>query len=158
MQKITPFLWFNNQAEEAANFYVSVFNNSKVISVSRYGAGAPGESGTVMSVTFELEGQTLYALNGGPVYELTPAFSLFVSADTQAEIDLLWNKLLSGGGKPSRCGWLVDQFGLSWQIIPPALGKLMGDPDPVKAQRVMQAMFEMEKLDIAKLQAAYDGV
>ncbi len=154
MQKITPFLWFNDQAEEAVNFYVSIFNNSKVISLSRYGAGAPGQAGTVMSVTFELEGQTLYALNGGPVYSLTPAF---VSAETQVEIDTLWDKLLAGGGEPSRCGWLVDKFGLSWQIIPPALSKLMGDPDPAKAQRVMQAMFTMEKIDIAKLQAAYDG-
>jgi predicted 3-demethylubiquinone-9 3-methyltransferase (glyoxalase superfamily) len=154
MHRITPFLWFNDQAEEAMDFYVSVFKNSKVGSVSRYGDAGPGPKGKVMSATFTLEGQEFMALNGGPMYSFTPAISLFVSCETQAEVDELWEKLTADGGKPGRCGWLEDKFGLSWQIIPTVLGKLLGGPDGARAQRVMQAMLKMDKLDIAKLQAA----
>ena len=156
MQKITPFLWFNGQAEEAMHFYVSIFKNSKVLSVTRYGDAGPGPKGTVMSATFQLEGQTFYALNGGPQYSFTPAISLFVNCETQAEVDELWEKLLQGG-RPSRCGWLQDKYGLSWQIIPSVLGKLLGDKDPQKADRVMQAMLQMDKIDIKRLQAAYES-
>jgi len=147
MQKITTFLWFNGQAEEAMHFYVSIFKNSKVLSVTRYGDAGPGPKGSVMSATFQLEGQTFYALNGGPQYTFTPAISLFVSCETQAEVDELWQKLLQGG-RPNRCGWLQDKYGLSWQIIPSALGKMLGDKDPQKANRVMQAMLQMDKIDI----------
>jgi len=155
MQKITPFLWFNGQAEEAMHFYVSIFKNSKVLSVTRYGDAGPGPKGSVMSATFQLEGQTFYALNGGPQYTFTPAISLFVSCETQAEVDELWEKLLQGG-RPNRCGWLQDKYGLSWQIIPAALGKMLGDKDPQKANRVMQAMLQMDKIDVKRLQQAYD--
>src|SRR5437764_7592976 len=153
MQKITPFLWFNGQAEEAMHFYVSIFKNSKVISVSRYGEAGPGPKGSVMSCTFQLEGQTFYALNGGPLFSFTPAISLFVNCETQAEVDELWEKL-SAGGKKERCGWLKDKFGLSWQVIPTALGKLMADKDAGKSQRVMQAMLKMDKIEIEQLQEA----
>ena len=156
MQKITPFLWFDGRAEEAMNFYVSVFRNSKVGKVTRYGEAGPGPKGTVMSATFELDGEEFYALNGGPQYKFTPAISFFVSCETQAEIDELWEKL-SEGGVPNQCGWLDDKFGLTWQIVPSILGKLLGDKDPVKAARVMNAMMQMVKLDIAGLQRAYDG-
>ena len=149
MQKITPFLWFNDKAEEAMNFYVSIFKNSKTGRVTRNG-------GTVMSVTFTLEGQEFMALNGGPEYHLTPALSLFVSCKTQDEVDELWEKL-SAGGTIDRCGWLRDKYGLSWQIIPNALGEMLGDSDPAKAQRVMQAMLKMDKIDIAKLKQAREG-
>jgi predicted 3-demethylubiquinone-9 3-methyltransferase (glyoxalase superfamily) len=155
MQKITPFLWFDGKAEEAMNLYVSVFKNSKVVSVSRYGEGGPGPKGTVMSATFQLEGQTFYALNGGPQYTFTPAISLFVSCETQPEVDALWAKL-SAGGSEGRCGWLQDRYGLSWQIIPSALGKMLGDKDPGKSQRVMKAMLQMNKIDIETLKQAYD--
>ena len=155
MQKITTFLWFNGQAEEAMHFYVSIFKNSKVLSVTRYGEAGPGPKGSVMSATFQLEGQTFYALNGGPQYTFTPAISLFVNCEAQAEVDELWEKLLQGG-RPSRCGWLQDKYGLSWQIIPTALGKMLGDKDPKKANRVMQAMLQMDKIDIKRLQQAYD--
>jgi len=151
MQKITPFLWFNDNAEEAMNFYVSVFNNSKVGSVNRYGDAGPGPKGSVMSATFQLEGQEFMALNGGPEYKFTPAISLFVSCETQAEVDELWQKL-SAGGKPGRCGWLQDKFGLSWQIIPTALPRLLGDPS--RSQRVMKAMLQMDKFDIRRLEEA----
>ena len=143
MQKITPFLWFDNQAEEAAQFYISIFKNSKLTSVSP------------VMVTFELEGQPFMALNGGPTFKFTEAISLFVSCETQPEVDELWDKL-SAGGSTSRCGWLKDKYGLSWQIIPKALGELMGDPNPGKSGRVMQAMLQMTKIDIAALQRAYD--
>ena len=149
MKKITPFLWFDNQAEDAMNFYVSIFKNSRVLSVS------PGPSGRAMSVTFELDGQELVAFNAGPQFKFTEAISLFVSCETQAEVDELWGKL-TAGGEESRCGWLKDKFGLSWQIIPTALGELMGDPDPEKAGRVMQAMLTMNKIQIAGLRQAYD--
>ena len=156
MQKITPFLWFDGKAEEAMNFYVSIFKNSKVVSVNRCGDGGPGPKETVMSATFQLEGQNFYALNGGPQFNFTPAISFFVSCETQAEVDQLWEKL-SEGGKKERCGWLKDKYGLSWQIIPSVLGRLMGDKDPARAGRVMQAMLQMDKIDIARLQRAYEG-
>jgi len=155
MQKITPFLWFDGKAEEAMNFYVSVFKNSKVVRVSRYGEGGPGPKGTVMSATFELDGQQFYALNSGPQFTFTPAISLFVNCETQQEVDELWEKL-SEGGKKERCGLLKDKYGLSWQIIPSALGKLLGNKDPAKANRVMLAMLQMDKIDIQRLQQAYD--
>ena len=156
MQKITPFLWFDNKAEEAMNFYVSIFENSKVVSVSRYGEGAPAPKGTVMSATFQLEGQEFIALNGGPHFAFTPAVSFFVKCETQDEIDEMWEKL-SAGGETQRCGWLKDKFGLSWQIVPPILGQYLQDQDPEKAKRVMMAMLQMDKIDIAKLKQAYAG-
>ena len=156
MQKIVPFLWFNDQAEEAMKFYVSIFKGSKVMSVARYGDAGPGPKGTVMMATFQLEGQDFYALNGGPQFAFTPAISLFVNCETQEEVDELWEKL-SAGGEKSRCGWLKDKFGLSWQIIPTALGRMMTDKDPKKAQRVMKAMLQMDKIDIARLERAYQG-
>ena len=156
MQKITTFLWFDNNAEEAMNFYVSIFENSKILSVSRYGEAGPGPKGMVMSGTFQLEGQEFMALNGGPHFSFTPAISLFVSCETQQEVDELWEKL-SAGGEQGRCGWLKDKFGLSWQIIPTALGKLLSDPDPAKSKRVMQAMLQMNKIDVEGLKKAYAG-
>jgi predicted 3-demethylubiquinone-9 3-methyltransferase (glyoxalase superfamily) len=155
MQKITPFLWFDGKAEEAMNFYVSIFKNSRVGRVTRYGDGGPGPKGTVMSATFQLEGQDFYALNGGPQYKFTPAISLFVSCESQAEVDELWEKL-SDGGRKDRCGWLQDKYGLSWQIIPSVLGTLLQDKDPARASRVMQAMLAMDKIDIKRLQEARD--
>jgi len=154
MQTITPFLWFDSRAEEAANFYVSIFKNSKIVSVARYGEGAPEPKGTVMTVTFQLDGQEFMALNGDPHFTFSPAISFFVNCETQQEVDELWEKL-SAGGQKERCGWLKDKYGLSWQIIPSALGRLMGDKDPAKAKRVMQAMLQMTKIDIAGLQRAY---
>ena len=156
MQKIVTFLWFDNNAEEAVNFYVSIFRNSKIVNLSRYGAAGPGPKGSVMSATFELEGQQFIALNGGPHFKFTPAISLFVNCETQQEVDELWEKLSSGGRK-DRCGWLTDKFGLSWQIIPTALGKMLQDKDRAKSQRVMQAMLKMDKIDIQRLQQAYNG-
>src|SRR2546427_4645081 len=155
MQKIVPFLWFDGKAEEAMNFYVSIFKNSKVVTVTRYGEAGPGPKGTVMSVTFQLEGQDFYALNGGPQFSFTPAISFFVNCETQRELDELWEKLSAGGSK-EQCGWLTDKFGLSWQIVPTALGKLLGDTDPQKANRGMKAMLQMKKLDIQGFQQAYD--
>ena len=145
MQKITTFLWFNTQAEEAANFYVSIFKNSKVLSVNP------------MTVTFQLEGQTFYALNGGPQFTFTEAISLFVDCETQAEVDELWTKLTAAGGSESQCGWLKDKYGLSWQIIPRALGRMLTDKDRAKADRALQAMLKMKKIDIARLTAAFEG-
>jgi predicted 3-demethylubiquinone-9 3-methyltransferase (glyoxalase superfamily) len=156
MQKITPFLWFDGQAEEAMNFYTSVFKNSKIGRVTRYGAAGPGPKGTVMSATFQLDGQDFMALNGGPQFKFTEAISLFVNCETQEEVDELWEKLSSGGRK-DRCGWLKDKFGLSWQIIPRALGEMLGDKDPEKSKRVMQAMLQMDKIDTKTLKQAYDG-
>ena len=153
MQKITPFLWFDGNAEEAANFYISIFKNSKMGTISRYGDAGPGAKGSVMSVTFQLEGQEFFALNGGPQFKFTPAISLFVNCETQQEVDDLWEKL-SAGGRTDRCGWLQDKFGLSWQIIPAVLGQLLGDKDPQRAKRAMQAMLQMTKIDINKLQQA----
>ena len=149
MKKITPFLWFDNQAEEAMNFYVSIFKNSKILSV------APGPNGTVMSATFELEGQEFMALNAGPQFKFTEAISFFVNCETQAEVDELWGKLTEGG-EEGRCGWLKDKYGLSWQIIPSALSELMGDKDPVKAKRVMEAMLKMNKIETGLLKQAYE--
>ena len=149
MQKITPFLWFDGNAEEAMNFYVSIFKNSKIVNLSRNGD-------TVFSGTFELDGQAFMALNGGPMFKFTEAISLFVSCKTQDEVDDLWEKL-SAGGEKSQCGWLKDKFGLSWQIIPTALGEMLGDPDPEKSQRVMQAMLQMSKIEIQKLKDARDN-
>jgi predicted 3-demethylubiquinone-9 3-methyltransferase (glyoxalase superfamily) len=154
MQKIVPFLWFNDNAEEAMNLYVSIFKNSKVLNVTRYGDAGPGPKGTVMSATFQLEGQDFYALNGGPHYKFTPAISLFVNCNTQEEVDDLWAKL--SDGQYEQCGWLQDKFGLSWQIIPTILGKMLGDQDPKKSQSVMKAMMQMKKIDIKGLQEAYD--
>jgi predicted 3-demethylubiquinone-9 3-methyltransferase (glyoxalase superfamily) len=156
MQKITPFLWFNDQAEEATNFYVSIFKNSKVLRVTRNRASGPGPKGSVMSTTFQLDGQEFYALNGGPMFTFTPAISFFIHCETQPEIDDFWEKL-SAGGKPERCGWLKDRFGVSWQVVPSILGKLLQDPDPAKSKRVMAAMLQMNKLDIKGLQQAADG-
>lgn len=156
MQKVTTFLWYEDKAEEAANFYVSLFKNSKITSVARYGDAGPGPKGSVMVVNFILEGQEFMALNGGPHYKLTPAISLFVNCETQDEVDELWEKLAAGGRK-DRCGWLQDKYGLSWQIIPTALMRLMSDPDPKKSARVMQAMLQMDKIDIRKLQEAHDA-
>jgi len=149
MQKITTFLWFDSQAEEAARHYVSIFKNGKILNVHH-------ANGSVLTVTFELEGQQFIALNGGPLFKFTEAISLFVDCDGQAEVDELWDKLCAGG-EPSRCGWLKDKYGLSWQIIPKTLMRLMGDPDPAKSQAVMQAMMKMNKIVIADLQKAYDG-
>jgi len=155
MQKITPFLWFDGKAEEAMNFYVSVFKNSKVVRVSRYGAAGPGPKGTVMSATFQLDGQDFFALNGGPQFTFSPAISFFVNCETQQEVDELWEKL-SEGGEKGRCGWLKDKYGLSWQIIPSVLGKMLQDKDAEKAKRVMQAMLQMDKIDIERLKQAHD--
>jgi len=155
MQKITPFLWFNGQAEEAMNFYVSIFKNSKVGRVTRYGEAGPGPKGSVMSATFVLDGQEFYALNGGPIYSFTPAISLFVNCETQQEVDDFWEKL-SAGGRKDRCGWLQDKYGLSWQIIPNVLGQMLGDKDPEKSKRVMMAMLQMTKIEINGLKQAYE--
>ncbi|MFB6457850.1 VOC family protein [Chitinophaga sp. Hz27] len=157
MQKITPFLWFDTQAEEAANFYTSVFKNSRVVSITRYSSAGPGPEGSVMSAIFELEGMTFYALNGGPMYKFNPAISLFIDCKSQEEIDELWDKLTADGGKPNRCGWLVDKFGVSWQVVPSQLGQLLGDKDPQRAGRVGAALMKMDKLIIKDLQDAYDG-
>ncbi len=154
-QKITPFLWFDNQAEEAANFYVSIFKNSRITGIDRYGAAGPLPKGTVMTVSFDLEGQGLIALNGGPEYKFTEAISFFVNCETQAEVDELWAKL-SAGGEEGPCGWLKDKYGLSWQIVPTILPELLSDPDPEKSQRVMRAMLQMKKLDISTLKRAYE--
>jgi predicted 3-demethylubiquinone-9 3-methyltransferase (glyoxalase superfamily) len=157
MQKITPYLWFDSQAEEAMNFYTSIFKNSKVLNVSRYPEGAPGPAGGVMIATFELEGQEFTALNGGPQFNFTEAISFLVNCKTQKEVDELWQKL-SAGGEEGPCGWLKDKFGVSWQIIPTALGEMLSDPNPAKAQRVMEAMLKMKKIEIPVLQQAYDAV
>jgi predicted 3-demethylubiquinone-9 3-methyltransferase (glyoxalase superfamily) len=153
-QKITPFLWFDGQAEEAANFYTSIFENSRILDVARYGEGAPGEKGSVMTVSFELEGQKFVGLNGGPHYKFTPAISFYISCQTQDEVDYFWERLLENGGKPSQCGWLSDKFGVSWQVVPDVLIEYLQDKDPEKAQRVMQAMFQMVKININKLKEA----
>jgi predicted 3-demethylubiquinone-9 3-methyltransferase (glyoxalase superfamily) len=153
MQSITPFLWFDGRAEEAMNFYVSIFRNSKVGHVTRYGEGAPAPKGTVIAATFTLDGQEFHALNGGPKFAFTPAISFFVNCETQKEVDELWDKLSAGGAK-DQCGWLRDKYGVSWQIIPSILGKLLGDMDPKRAKRVMDAMLQMDKIDIKRLEQA----
>src|SRR5258708_6949330 len=155
MQKINPFLWFNDKAEDAANFYVSIFNNSKIVNMARYGEAGPAPKGTAMTVTFDLAGQRFIALNGGPQFKFSEAISFFINCETQQEVDDLWEKL-SAGGEKSQCGWLKDKYGLSWQVIPTILGEMLHDPDPRKSQRVMQAMLRMNKIDIALLKQAYD--
>jgi predicted 3-demethylubiquinone-9 3-methyltransferase (glyoxalase superfamily) len=155
MHKITPFLWFDNNAEEAMNFYVSLFPNSKITNISRLPEGAPGVTGQVLTASFELNGQEFMILNGGPQFQFNEAISLYVNCKDQAEVDDLWSKLTANGGEEGPCGWCKDRFGLSWQVIPEALGKLMGDPNPAKAQAAMQAMLQMKKIEVAKLEAAH---
>lgn len=157
MPKISPFLWFNDQAEEAANFYCSVFKNSKILHVSRYGDAGPGPKGSAMVVDFELDGQRFLALNGGPQYKFSEAISFSVECETQQEVDEFWNKLTGNGGEPGPCGWLKDKYGLSWQVNPTILGRMLSDPDPERSKRVMEAMLKMKKIVIADLQKAYDG-
>jgi predicted 3-demethylubiquinone-9 3-methyltransferase (glyoxalase superfamily) len=156
MQKIIPFLWFDGKAEEAANFYVSIFKNSKILNIARYGEAGPGPVGTVMVATFQIEGQKFMALNGGAQYTFSPAISFYVDCETQTEVDELWEKL-SAGGSDVQCGWLRDKFGVSWQVIPKTLIELMQDKDPVKSQRVFNAMMGMIKIDIEALRRAYRG-
>ena len=166
MQKITPFLWYDNEAEEAANFYVSVFSEarrgasprgpSRIVNVSHYGEAGPAPAGSVMTVTFELEGQEFTALNGGPEYAFSPAISFVVSCESQEEVDAFWRSL-SDGGEEGPCGWLKDRYGMSWQVVPTALGELLSDPDPQRSQRVMKAMLQMQKIDIGELQRAYEA-
>lgn len=157
MHKITPFLWFDSQAEDAANFYVSVFKNSKITAISRYTEGGPGPAGSVMTVAFELDGQPFTALNAGPAFKFTEAISFTVSCKTQEEVDYYWNTLTAAGGQESDCGWLKDKYGLSWQITPSVLIELLNSPDRAKAKRVMDAMMTMKKIDIAALQRAAEG-
>lgn len=154
MQKISPFLWFDTQAEEAANFYVSIFKNSKILKITRYGEAGPGPEGSVMTVEFALDGQEFIALNGGPHFKFTEAISLSVDCKTQQEVDEFWEKL-SAGGEQGPCGWLKDKYGLSWQINPGVLGEMLSDPDPAKSTRVMEAMLQMKKIDIKALKEAY---
>lgn len=157
MYDIAPCLWFDTQAEEAAAYYTSIFENSEILEVSRYGEGAPMPAGTALVVTFTIDGRKFQALNGGPVFTFSEAISFYANAATQEEIDRLWDALTRDGGEPSQCGWLKDKYGVSWQIVPPVLGELLSDPDQEKAGRVMQAMLGMGKLDIAQLQAAARG-
>jgi predicted 3-demethylubiquinone-9 3-methyltransferase (glyoxalase superfamily) len=156
MQKITTYLWFDNQAEQAVEFYTSIFKNSTVLEVSRYGADAPFPAGTAMTIRYALDGQEFIALNAGPHFKFNEAISLYVDCQDQAEVDYYWDKLVAGG-EPSQCGWLKDKYGLSWQIIPQQLPQLLGDPDPEKARRATEAMFTMQKIDVAALQKAYQG-
>jgi len=156
-QKITTFLWYDDDAEEAIRFYCSIFPDSKVLAETRWGEGGPVPKGTLMTASFQLAGQEFMALNGGPAFRFNEAISLFVHCNTQREIDELWAKLTSGGGEPGQCGWLKDKYGLSWQVAPDALGEMLGDKDPARAQRVGAAMMQMSKLDIAALKKAYDG-
>lgn len=155
MPKITPFLWFDDNAEEAMNFYASVFKDSEIVSIFRHRSDGMGAEGMLFTATFRLQGQEFIALNGGPHFKFTPAVSLFVTCDTQSEVDHLWDRLCEGGA-PNRCGWLTDKYGLSWQIVPRALGEMLQDPDAAKANRVMQVMLTMIKLDVAALRQAYD--
>lgn len=156
MQRITPFLWFDGNAEEAVNFYTSIFKSSKIVEISRYGEAGPGPKGSVMVITFELDGQKFMALNGGPEYKFTPAVSLVVNCKSQEEVDDYWDKL-SAGGQKVQCGWLADKFGLSWQVVPTILGELLQEKDPAKRERVMQAMLQMVKLDVDVLKRAAEG-
>lgn len=156
MQKITPFLWYDNNAEEAVSLYISVFKNSKITGITRYGDAGPGPKGSVMTIAFQLEGQDFIALNGGPMFKFTEAISLSVDCKTQQEVDELWEKL-SAGGQPGQCGWLKDKFGLSWQIVPSALVEMLQDQDAEKSNRVMQAMMQMRKIDVASLRRAYEN-
>jgi predicted 3-demethylubiquinone-9 3-methyltransferase (glyoxalase superfamily) len=154
MQKISPFLWFDGNAEEAADFYVSLFKGSKILNIARYGEAGPGPAGAVMVVNFQIEGQDFIALNGGPLFKFTEAISFVINCQTQEEVDHYWNRLTAGGGQESQCGWLKDKYGLSWQVTPTILGELLADKDQKKAQRVMQAMLQMKKIDIAALKRA----
>ncbi|HYD63298.1 MAG TPA: VOC family protein [Noviherbaspirillum sp.] len=156
MQKITPFLWFDNQAEEAANFYVSVFPNSRILGITRYGSVGPRPPGTVMTVAFELDGQEFTALNGGPAFKFNEAVSFVVNCETQDEVDTMWRKL-TDGGQEVECGWLTDRYGVSWQIVPTVLKEMLADPDPGRTERVMQALMQMKKLDIGLLKKAYEA-
>lgn len=156
MQKITPCLWFDTQAEEAVQFYTSVIRDAKIGGITRYGEGAPMPSGTVLTVRFTIQGQEFLALNGGPMFTFSHAVSFIINCETQEEVDTYWEKL-SEGGEKEQCGWLKDRYGLSWQVVPAALGRMMEDPDPERASRVMQAMMPMQKIDIAALEAAYAG-
>jgi predicted 3-demethylubiquinone-9 3-methyltransferase (glyoxalase superfamily) len=155
-QKITTFLWFDQNAEEAANHYVSIFKNSKILNIARYGDAGPGPKGSVMTIHFELEGQEFIALNGGPHFQFTEAISLLVSCDSQKEVDELWAELVAGG-EESQCGWLKDKYGLSWQVVPRALSEMLTDRDPAKSKRVMEAMLQMKKIDLGRLERAYRG-
>ena len=154
---VTPFIWFDDQAEAAVRFYVSLFRNSRIVDVARWGPGAPFPQGSVMSATFELDGRPYIAFNGGPHFRLTEAFSMFVSCEDQAEVDRYWNALIADGGSPGQCAWLKDRFGLSWQVVPKALARLLGDPDAARAGRAMQAMRQMTKIDVAELERAAAG-
>ena len=157
MPKISPFLWFNDKAEEAANFYISIFKNSRITSVARYGEAGPGPKGSVMTIAFHLDGQDFVGLNGGPHYAFSPAISFWINCETQEEVDHYWDNL-SAGGQALQCGWLSDKFGVTWQVVPSILPKLLQDKDPQKSQRVMKAMLQMVKLDIAALKQAYDKI
>ncbi|OLC85460.1 MAG: hypothetical protein AUJ08_02660 [Thaumarchaeota archaeon 13_1_40CM_3_50_5] len=157
MQKISPFLWFDDQAEEAVNFYTSIFKNSKILNVTRYGEVGPGPKDSVMTVAFQLEGQEFMALNGGPHFKFTEAISFVVKCKTQEEVDDLWEKLSEGGGEKIQCGWLKDKYGVSWQIVPTILGEMISDPNRAKSQRVMEAMLKMKKIEIEGLKKAYAG-
>jgi predicted 3-demethylubiquinone-9 3-methyltransferase (glyoxalase superfamily) len=156
MQKIKPFLWFDDKAEEAANFYVSIFKNSRVLNVVRYGEAGPGPKGTVMVAEFQIEGQEFVALNGGPLFKFTEAVSFVINCETQEEVDYFWEKLTADGGAESQCGWLKDKYGLSWQIVPPVLGQMLQDKNTEKSERVMKAMLQMDKIDIKTLKQAYE--
>lgn len=157
MSRIHPFLWFDTQAEEAANFYVSIFPGSRITGVTRYGAAGPGPAGSAMTVQFELDGREFIALNGGPHFTFNEAVSFSVSCATQDEVDRYWSQLTAGGGEEGRCGWLKDRYGLSWQVTPVALGRLLSDPDPGRSRRVMEAMLQMRKIDVAALERARDA-
>jgi len=157
MQKISPFLWFDDQAEEAVNFYTSIFKNSKILNLTRYGEVGPGPKDSVMTVAFQLEGQEFMALNGGPHFKFTEAISFVVKCKTQEEVDDLWEKLSEGGGEKIQCGWLKDKYGVSWQIVPTILGEMISDPNRAKSQRVMEAMLKMKKIEIEGLKKAYAG-
>jgi predicted 3-demethylubiquinone-9 3-methyltransferase (glyoxalase superfamily) len=152
--KVTPFIWFNDQAEAAATLYVSLFDNARIIETARWGDGTPFPKGTAMSVTFEIDGRQFIAFNGGPYFKQTEAFSMFVSCEDQAEVDRYWSALIADGGAPGQCAWLKDRFGLSWQIVPKALGRLLSNPDTAKAGRAMKAMMKMTKIDVAELERA----
>jgi predicted 3-demethylubiquinone-9 3-methyltransferase (glyoxalase superfamily) len=157
MQKITPCLWYDDKAEEAANYYVSIFKNSKVLTVNRYGEAGPGPEGSVMIVEFQIEGQKFLALNGGPLFKFTEATSFVINCETQEEVDYFWEKLTADGGAESQCGWLRDKYGLSWQIVPAVSIEMLQDKDPEKSQRVMKAIMQMKKIDIPTLKRAYEG-
>jgi predicted 3-demethylubiquinone-9 3-methyltransferase (glyoxalase superfamily) len=153
--RITPFLWFDGRAEEAATFYTAIFPQAKIVDQKRYGEAGPGQPGKLMSATFELDGQRFIALNGGPQFQFTPAISFFITCDTQQEVDHYWERLAADGGEHIQCGWLKDKFGVSWQVVPRVLGEMLGDRDAARSQRVMAAMMQMKKLDIAKLEQAF---